>query len=691
MTADALDALKVLPADVSADPEFRSRFNREADLAASLWHPHIVGVHDRGEFEGQLWIAMDYVEGTDAGQLMRAEYSEGMAEQDVCAIVTAVAGALDYANQRGLLHRDVKPANILLTEPEDGERRILLADFGIARQLADVSGLTATNMTVSTVAYAAPEQLMGADIDGRADQYSLAATAFHLFTGAPPYQHSNPVAVISQHLNATPPKLSDRRPELAYLDPVLSKALAKDPSDRFDRSREFATKLSERAHFDPESDRSTEAGITVQAPRAGTQTQVAVAKPHGKSAEQGSPSDDEPQPTALRKKWRGRRLILVGAAAAVVLVAAVSATVYMVERKNNAASAPAPVAPPLDGVYRIDIDRTKQTVMGAPLAPDPPDPPGTGTSWWAYRSSCTSKGCVATGTALDEHNPQQARTPPLTAQFHFVDGHWHRAPSQFQAPYDRCLSADGKSAVKGEDTEEVTWSAEPQSDGTLRGVYTNTGLTNECGLAGVVRQSPIVLTRVGDVPPTVTVADPATVTPSSSTPAPVPGPVLNGTYRFDFDMGNQTENGESIANKTLPPSDTAWWAFRSLCTSAGCVAAGAKLTNENHALPTGLSESVVRFVDGHWQETASLVKDPKTCPQAPNGKATEEETDSWSFEPQPDGTLRGIATITAITNECGNQGDVWRTPIVVTRVGDFPPAATVADPALFTAPPAPAK
>jgi serine/threonine-protein kinase len=95
-------------------------------------------VHDRGEFEGQLWIAMDYVEGTDAGQLIKAQYRDGMSEHDVCAIITAVAGALDYANQRGLLHRDVKPANILLTEPEDGERRVLLADFGIARQLAEV-------------------------------------------------------------------------------------------------------------------------------------------------------------------------------------------------------------------------------------------------------------------------------------------------------------------------------------------------------------------------------------------------------------------------------------------------------------------------------------------------------------------------------------------------------------------------
>lgn len=103
------NAIEVLPTDVSADPEFRSRFNREADLAAALFHPHIVSVHDRGEFEGQLWITMDYVAGTDAGQLIKSQYPNGLSEHDVCVIVTAVPSTLDYANQRGLLHRDVKP------------------------------------------------------------------------------------------------------------------------------------------------------------------------------------------------------------------------------------------------------------------------------------------------------------------------------------------------------------------------------------------------------------------------------------------------------------------------------------------------------------------------------------------------------------------------------------------------------
>ena len=183
------DALKVLSEAVIADTDFRERFHREADLAATLWHPNIVQVHDRGEFDGPLWIAMDYVEGTDAAQLVKDHYPDGMPIQDVCAIVTAVADALDYAHQRGLLHRDVKPANILLTDPEDGKRRIMLADFGVARPLGDISGLTATNFTVGTLTYTAPEQLMGADLDGRADQYALAATAFHLLTGAPPFQH----------------------------------------------------------------------------------------------------------------------------------------------------------------------------------------------------------------------------------------------------------------------------------------------------------------------------------------------------------------------------------------------------------------------------------------------------------------------------------------------------------------------
>ncbi|MGH3580946.1 MAG: serine/threonine-protein kinase [Mycobacterium sp.] len=240
------DALKVLGATVCADPEYRQRFEREADIAATLWHPHIVEVHDRGDVDGQLWIAMDYVEGTDAGALLCERYPNGMPADDVVRVIAGVAEALDYAHQKGLLHRDVKPANILIANPDTPDERVLLADFGIARRTGETSNLTGTNMTVGTVAYAAPEQLTGAEIDGRADQYALASTAYQLLTGAPPFQHSNPAVVISAHLTATPPPIGDRRPELSGLGPVFERALAKNPTERYGKCVDFARALEHR-------------------------------------------------------------------------------------------------------------------------------------------------------------------------------------------------------------------------------------------------------------------------------------------------------------------------------------------------------------------------------------------------------------------------------------------------------------
>lgn len=240
------DALKVLTAAVSADDEYRQRFQREADIAATLWHPHVVSVHDRGDFEGLLWISMDFVQGTDAARLLAERYPNGMPPDVVVRIITAVASALDHAHERGLYHRDVKPANILIANPGSPDERPMLADFGIARQAGDASGLTGTNMTVGTVAYAAPEQLRGDHIDGRADQYALAATTYELLTGTPPFTHSNPAVVISAHLTADPPAIGTVRPELSSLGPVFDRALAKSPDKRFDRCVDFARALGHR-------------------------------------------------------------------------------------------------------------------------------------------------------------------------------------------------------------------------------------------------------------------------------------------------------------------------------------------------------------------------------------------------------------------------------------------------------------
>jgi serine/threonine-protein kinase len=345
------DALKVLPADVSADPDYRARFIREADLASKLYHPNIVGVHDRGEHEGQLWISMDYVDGVDAGRLLTERYRAGMPVGQVKRIVTALAGALDYAHKQGLLHRDVKPANIMLTHVDDdkAEPRILLTDFGIARNVDDISGLTATNFTVGTVAYSAPEQLMGRDLDGRVDQYALAATAHHLLTGSQLFPYSNQAVIISHHLNATAPALSDTHPELAPLDPALARALAKDPDDRFACCLDFAHALSEPSY---EQESPSPVATTKSAP-----------VPHRSIVSAAPAGPAPPQQSAMRSSRY--RWLPAAVAVAVILLASGIALAWPPWERGDSTSAPTTSAQP-------PAAASSTSAQPAPAASPPP-------------------------------------------------------------------------------------------------------------------------------------------------------------------------------------------------------------------------------------------------------------------------------------------------------------------------------
>ena len=328
------DALKVLPVELSANREFRDRFNREADLVAALYHPHIIGVHDRGDTDGQLWISMDFIDGPDSGRLMRERYPGGIPRAQVVEIVAAVSDALDYAHRQGLLHRDIKPANILLTDPSSGTRRILLADFGIARAVNETSGLTATNVVLGTVTYAAPEQLTGQPLDGRADQYALAATAYELLTGAALFADANPAVVIGRHLSSPPPPLSARRPDLADLDPVLARALAKNPADRFRTCAEFARALTDPAVLQPVSHPTM--ASPVARPPVNPTAPMPVEPPRPSAGPPAVPGPVRAEPTTS-KRW------LISAAVLAVLLFLIAFVVYQRPWDAGDSAAPGPV------------------------------------------------------------------------------------------------------------------------------------------------------------------------------------------------------------------------------------------------------------------------------------------------------------------------------------------------------------
>ncbi|APB00660.1 ADP-ribosylglycohydrolase family protein [Nocardia seriolae] len=236
-----LIALKLLHRELFGENETRTRFEREADVIAQLDHPNIITVYDRGDEDEQLWIAMQYVDGVDCASIDPYDLTPDRAVE----IIVQTAAALDYAHQRGVLHRDVKPANILLSRSggigTGFTERALLSDFGIARVLDDTAHLTRTGMLNATLAYASPEQLTSAPMGPRSDQYSLACTLFRLLTGRGPFDAPNIATVMLGHLQSPPPSARALRPGLpADLDAVLRKALAKDPRDRYETCFEFA-------------------------------------------------------------------------------------------------------------------------------------------------------------------------------------------------------------------------------------------------------------------------------------------------------------------------------------------------------------------------------------------------------------------------------------------------------------------
>jgi serine/threonine protein kinase/DNA-binding beta-propeller fold protein YncE len=241
---DRTVALKILAPALASDEAFRQRFMRESRAAAAVDDPHIIPVFEAGEASGVLFIAMRWVRGGDVKSLV-GQFGP-MAPARVADILSQVASALDAAHTRGLVHRDVKPANMLLDASAGSGRpdHVYLSDFGLSKGSLQTSGLTGTGTFLGTLDYISPEQIEGKPVDGRADEYALACAAFELLTGAPPFQRDEAMATMYAQLSEPPPALSSRRrglPETA--DEVFVKALAKAPADRYGSCREFAEAL----------------------------------------------------------------------------------------------------------------------------------------------------------------------------------------------------------------------------------------------------------------------------------------------------------------------------------------------------------------------------------------------------------------------------------------------------------------
>ena len=227
-------ALKLLAPEIAASEGFRERFLRESRMAASLHHPNIVTVYDAGQVDDSLYIAMQYVDGVDLATVLEREGPLG--PERTLSILGDVGYALDAAHARGLVHRDVKPGNILL----DGDRAYL-TDFGLTRRTDSKSGFTKTGQFLGTIDYVAPEQIEGRDVDGRTDIYALGCVLYECLVADKPYARDSDLAVIYAHIQSEPPRLAERRPDLAALDGVVQRALAKSKEDRWENCTAMIT------------------------------------------------------------------------------------------------------------------------------------------------------------------------------------------------------------------------------------------------------------------------------------------------------------------------------------------------------------------------------------------------------------------------------------------------------------------
>jgi len=312
-------ALKLVTPALARDASFRDRFRREWMIAASIDHPNVIPVYEAGDEDGVLFLAMRWVEGTNLRDLIDAGPLDPV---HAVRLISQVASALDAAHERGLIHRDVKPANILIAE----EEHVYLTDFGLTKHASSISGLTRSGSWVGTVDYTAPEQIEGAEVSPRTDVYSLGCVLYEAVVGKPPHRRDNDLATLWAHMYTKAPSVRDALPDApAEFDAVLQRALAKDPADRYGSAGEFAR--AARTTLGVDSTTRGERPAAVPPPR--------VAPP------------ETAHPDEARPRIRNRRGVLAGAVgllaiAVVVGVLALTGSDEQAPERAGEASSAAP-------------------------------------------------------------------------------------------------------------------------------------------------------------------------------------------------------------------------------------------------------------------------------------------------------------------------------------------------------------
>ncbi|MBE8470185.1 serine/threonine-protein kinase [Streptomyces justiciae] len=241
---DRTVALKLLAPELARNDTFRRRFTHESRAAAAIDHPHIVPVFEAGETDGVLYIAMRYVEGSDLRHLL--DRRGPLAPEPALRIAAQIASALDAAHDHGLVHRDVKPGNILIARGTDSDHpeHAYLTDFGLTKKSLSLTGFTTVGQFVGTLDYVAPEQISGKPVDGRCDVYGFACVVYETLAGRPPFRRDDDMALLWAHQYDQPPPLTEARPDLPpNADTVLAKSLAKSPDDRYGTCLTFVSAL----------------------------------------------------------------------------------------------------------------------------------------------------------------------------------------------------------------------------------------------------------------------------------------------------------------------------------------------------------------------------------------------------------------------------------------------------------------